>query len=185
VKRVVVPGEFLNTAEEFAPASNVYEHAGSIYANSVGTVSEDKREHVVSVRKAKPVELLKEGTIVYGTVTQVRDKLVMLSLKEAWNGNQPRVIHKSKAVLQISEVSRRYIKNLADEFKIGDIVKAKVSQITPYVVYVRTNEPTLGVVKAYCSRCRKALHLIGGKMRCLHCGAVETRKYSTDYVLKV
>jgi exosome complex component CSL4 len=84
----------------------------------------------------------------------------------------------------VSRVDTGFVKVLSEKFKIGDIVKARVDEIYPFGLELSTADPSLGVVKAFCAKCRQPLHLFGAMLKCLSCGATERRKISSDYVLK-
>jgi len=72
-----------------------------------------------------------------------------------------------------------YVKNLSQEFSMSDIVKAKV--INTQNMRLTTSEKSLGVMKAYCSRCRSELQMDGKRLKCPSCGRTEKRKLSSDY----
>ena len=180
----VIPGDFLSTEEEFEPGRNAFAEAGEIFSNSVGTVQEDNRQKTVSVKADVDVSSIKPNDVVFGEVMLVKDNSVGLSIFTETSHGSRKVLVNTYASIPIRLVSRDYVKNLKDAFKIGDLVKAKVFSVKPFGTDVKTNEPELGVVKAFCSKCRKPLHLFGRQLKCLSCGSSERRKISSDYLLK-
>ena len=185
-KKAVFPGDVIAVAEEFESGKNTFEdEEGNITSTLTGIALFNEQEKEVSVakkgHKAIPLDV---GSTVLGSVALVKDDVVILHVFDAKKNGERRVIRESNAALGISKVSQEYIRSLNDKFKIGDIVKAEVWEITPYSLEITTNKPELGVIKAFCSGCRQPLYLFQGKLKCLHCGNVETRKLSKDYVLR-
>jgi len=183
-KKMVLPGEELSTAEEFENGENTFESKDMIYSDSVGEVKFDPANYEVKVVKKKTVKLFHPGTRIYGKITGIRKSSVSVKILEAYDGKEPRVFSKSRASIMISVVSSDYVKNLRDNFRIGDIIVAEVEEVKPYGINLKTNKPELGVVKAYCSKCRKPMQLSNGKLMCTGCGSIEQRKLSSEYSLK-
>jgi hypothetical protein len=48
---------------------------------------------------------------------------------------------------------------------------------SPLAIDVATNEKGLGVIKAYCSKCRQEMQYSNEKLMCLNCGNIEERKW--------
>jgi exosome complex component CSL4 len=185
-KKIVVPVEMLATAEEYVAGPNTFEsNKGDILAVTVGQPLFDEGNREVDVKtESRKVLPLETGSIVLGVVDFVKESAVIISLFDAEKRGIKRVLRETRAALMVSKVSREYIKDLHDFFKIGDIVKAKVIKLTPYSIDLATDSPDLGVVKAFCTKCKQPLHLFGGQLKCLACGHQDTRKFSKDYQLK-
>jgi len=184
-KKVVIPGEMLAIAEEFVACENTFQEGENIYSNTAGFVDYNKGAHEVSVQPDKSVNPFTSGCRVTGQVIAVRKSRVLVKLLKASKNSEPGVLTQSYATLAISNVDTRFVENLNQEFKIADLIVAEVDSIKPYGVYLRTNRPSLGVIRAYCSRCRAPLYLRGNKLICKKCGSVESRKLSTEYTLKM
>ena len=184
VKNTVLPGEFLSTEEEFEPGKNAFAENGEILADSIGNKVEDGKQKIVLVEKAKDVSSVKVNDLVIGEVIRVRDNSVSLSICPEPAAEGRVVLLHTRVSLPIRLVSRDYIKNLKGMFKIGDLVKAKIFKILPYGTDVKTSEPELGVIRAFCSNCRQPLHLFSSQLKCLSCGNTEQRKLSSEYSLK-
>ena len=183
-KTIAVPGEFLTTEEEFMPGKNTFERDGSIYSNSLGEAEFDSKTKEVSVKKKNPVSVLDVGTIVYGEVVISRENRAVISISYAEKDGEKKVITLTSATIPVRNAGRGFIKDMRDCFKIGDFVKAKVALAESFAVDLRTNDPGLGVIKAFCSRCRRPLGLFAGKLKCTSCGNTENRIVSPDYMIK-
>jgi exosome complex component CSL4 len=84
-------------------------------------------------------------------------------------------------LLHISDVSPRYVENMYDVCRAGDIIRAKVISDKNRVFHLSTNDRDLGVVYAFCSRCGHVLEFRRMRMRCPECGNLEHRKTAQDY----
>lgn len=182
---MVFPGEFLTTEEEFASGQNTFtDDDGSVRADSVGVpiVNEARREIEVG-KKARIVKAAGVGSTVFGRIMLVKDNMAVIELLSAESNGEPRRLLFSSGSVMVSRVSQNYVKNLRDEFRIGDLVKAKIIEVSNYGIELSTSDRGLGVVKAYCSNCRQEMGLFAGKLRCIACGSMERRKLSESYML--
>jgi len=182
-EKLVLPGEFLSTEEEYVPGKNAYECEGEVCSGSTGHVEINSKTREIGVKPIKQMQALKVGSIVYGRVTLVKENSLTISLCQPPEGAK-QIIGQSGAMLPVRNVSRDYVESLRDCFKIGDIIKARITKLTPQAIDVSTNEPELGVVKAFCSRCREPLHIFDRSLRCLSCGNSEPRKIARGYLLR-
>jgi len=186
-KKLVMPGDFLTTEEEYSSGINTFlNDDGSVCSDSVGVLGfDDKKREVLVQKKSRIVKVAGVGSIVFGRVLLVKDNMLVLELLSAeHNGEERRLLHSSGSVM-VSRISSFFVKRLNDEFKIGDFVKARIVESNTYGVELSTNEPDLGVIRAYCSNCRQELGLFAGKLKCTNCGSIEGRKLSSDYSLKM
>ena len=180
-KKTVLPGETVSSALEYSPGINTFENPeGDILASVSGTLEFNEQAREVSV-KGKAVEPLQRGAFVYGRVEMVKDPVVIISMLSAEKNGKKLVIDDSRGVLLVSRVSDRFVESLGNEFRIGDIVKAVITEKNSFTTELATNEPTLGVVKAFCITCRKPLVLNNDALTCLSCHAQETRHISSEY----
>ena len=184
-KKVASPGEFLSTEEEFIPGKNTFEENGEIFSGSTGLVVEDLKSKEISVKPASEPVKIRPGSVVFGRVDVVKDSSVLIEMQNVYGSNK-KVFTSSFAVLPVRNVSRDYVERLRDFFKVGDLVKAKVAKILPgnNIDLETSSSPDFGVIKAFCSRCRKPLYLFGSSLKCTSCGNTEGRKISNDYLLK-
>jgi exosome complex component CSL4 len=185
-EELVMPGKFLTTEEEFLPGSNTFDDKeGNVYASSMGKVEFDNAKKEVKVNtKTRTVKPIDVGSIVVGKVSMVKEQVIFIDILEAYNNGEPRAITNSFGTLHVASASMGYVNKMSELFRAGDIVKARVVEVNPYSISLTTKESFLGVMKAFCVKCRKPLGLFGTSLKCTACGNAETRKLSMDYVLK-
>ncbi|MFH1544654.1 MAG: exosome complex RNA-binding protein Csl4 [archaeon] len=180
--KLVFPGEFLTVEEEYLPGKNTFEEEnGRIYSARIGELEFNEKEREVTVKPKKEMKLVDVGTIITGNVLLLKDSMALIKIIKAEKDNEERIPLNSTAILFISNIARGFVKSIRDEFKIGDIVKAKVVTVSPYSIEVTTTFPELGVIKAFCTKCRNSLELYGSDLKCRKCGSVEKRKISSSY----
>ena len=184
-EELVYPGTILGYEEEFVAGKAAYENDGKVLSDSVGLKTLDENAHEANVKRlARQVKILDRGCIVTGIVTLVKTHAVLVELKTAEKEGERRTVHDRNASLAVFNITTGYVKNTEDVYRIGDIIKARVIEVTPYGVELETKSPELGVVKAFGIRSRKPLHLIEGKLRDPQTGATEERKISSEYLLR-
>jgi exosome complex component CSL4 len=183
-KKTVLPGDFLSTEEEFEPGRNAFLDEGDIVSDAIGEPVEDGQRKTVSVQAQKPLVVVRRDDIVLGKVETVRDNSITLSIMPEPVEKGKKVLTHGRASLPIRMVSRDFVEKLSDMFRIGDWIRAKVAKVEPAGIDLRTDEPGLGVIRAYCTKCRQPLQLFGSQLKCLSCGRTEGRKISDDYSLK-
>jgi len=183
--KMVLPGDFLATEEEFAPGKNAFECRSNVCSTSIGVVQPNSKTKEISVKPYIELNPIKPGSIVLGKVGIVKENSVSITLCRTPDNKERQFFSSGNAMLPVRNVSREYVENLKECFKVGDIVKARVSKILQgNNIDLETNLPDLGVVKAFCSRCRKPLHIFGTSLKCLNCGNSETRKIAKGYLVK-
>jgi len=185
-KDIAMPGTYLGAEEEYLPGENAFvDSEGNVFSDSVGVPSFDQKQHTVSVMKGKQVKILEEGAVILGTVSLVKDNVVLVEMQHAEKNSKKLNIHMAMGVIAIFNAENSYVKTLAALFRIGDIVKCRVAMVTRHTIELETrSSPGLGVIKGFCSRCRKPLKLFGQTLKCTNCSNEEQRKLSSEYVLK-
>jgi len=180
---IVLPGDYLGVIEEFLPGEGVIEVEGELRATCSGKVKVDSKKRIITVEPlTDQPPLPKPGDIVIGKVIEVKPQAVLVQLIRIEGRENDREIAMSKlAGIHISQVKEGYVKNLSDEFKVGDIVRAKVLITVKSPIQLTTKGDEFGVVFALCSRCRTPLVRRDEKLICPKCGSVETRKLSRFY----
>ncbi len=181
LSKIILPGNSLCIEEEFFPGSNVFVENGELKSLVVGVEDKDLDKRIFSVKTTKSIKLVKLNSIVFGRVISVKDSNALIELFES---ESDEVIVPSYASLMISSVSKNYVDSMKSVVRIGDIVKAKISEVKPQGINVRIDEPELGVVKAYCIKCRTPLRLFGSQLKCTNCAFNQKRKYSINYLIK-
>ena len=152
---LVVPGERLGVIEEFIPDSGTYVKDGVIYSKIVGRALIDLLNKRVSVYPLVNGELIpKVSSIVVGQIGNAQSDNVLVKIFKIEN---KRLSGEFSGILHVSDVSDRYIDQMSDVCKPGDIVRAKVISGKNRVFHLSTNDKNLGIVYAFCSRCGNLL----------------------------
>ncbi|MTK64453.1 MAG: RNA-binding protein [Methanobacterium sp.] len=179
----VLPGDALGVTEEFVPSDWTYEDDGSIRSLIAGTVSLDNKNKKISiVPKTSSPSILKSGVVVFGQVSDVRGQRALIKLDSIKDNNRGLVTSFSGGI-HISQSQKGYVAKLTDEFRIGDLIEAKVTKIIGVDnVDLTTAEDELGVLKAMCTKCRHYMKQISkNEVKCPNCGNKERRNLSTKY----
>jgi len=180
---LVLPGDYLGVIEEYLPGEGVREENGELYATRAGKVRINPEKMEISVQPVTDTPPLPQvGDIVLARVIEVKPQAVIVQLLQIEGRENDREIATSKlAGIHISQVKEGFVEDITREFKIGDIVRAKVIANEKSPIQLSTREKDLGVVYALCSRCRTPLIRRGDRLICPRCGNVETRKLSPYY----
>ena len=180
---LVLPGDYLGVIEEFMPGEGVREENGELYATRAGKVRINPKKMEISIEPVTDTPPLPQvGDIVLARVIEVKPQAVIVQLLQIEGRENDREIATSKlAGIHISQVKEGFVEDITKEFKIGDVVRAKVIANEKSPIQLSTKGKDLGVVYALCSRCRTPLIRRGDKLICPRCGNVETRKLSPYY----
>ena len=175
----VLPGDKLGVIEQFLPGAGTYEQEGTIYANFTGNARIDlKNKRVTVVPTTRIPDLPKEGAEVIASVIHAQEKLATVNL---WKINGKSIQNPFTALLHISSSSPRYERNMSDVCKAGDILRARVIDMTNRIPQLTTAGRGLGVVKAFCSKCGGVLEFTNRRLQCPSCGNIERRRLAEDY----
>jgi exosome complex component CSL4 len=176
---LVMPGERLGVIEEFIPDLGTYVKDGVIYSKIVGRKLVDLQNRRVSVYPVIEAAVVpKVGTVVIGQIGNAQSDNVLVRIfrigKKKLTGNFGGILH-------VSDVSDRYIDQISDAVKPGDIVRARVISEKNKVFHLSTNDKNLGIIYAFCSRDGTLLNQDRYDLKCPKCGNVERRKTAPDY----
>jgi len=181
----VSPGEFLGIEEEFAAGKGVFISNGSLYALVAGTkvISPDK---TLSVAPTSPTpHQIAKGEVVFAKVAEIFEPVALLQILPVESKSSKQNPVPGYSVIHASRIRPGYVELVHDEMRIGDIVKASVEDIRlDGEISLSTKSAGLGVIEAFCSRCRNPLALRGQKLECDRCGNVERRYLSSEYAIK-
>ncbi|HHQ44925.1 MAG TPA: hypothetical protein ENN13_02170 [Candidatus Altiarchaeales archaeon] len=172
-------GDYLGTIEEFLPGRGTYAQDGKIYAACMGEIVLDSAKHLAEV-KGKSLPKLREGQVVFGEVSSIKKSQVIVIVSRILGIDTP---IDERSFIYVSNISDKFVDKPEDMFAVGDIVKAEVFKIKDDLIDLST-KGDLGVVKAFCRKCRRPLVKSDkreGKMECLNCGHLELRKTAKDY----
>lgn len=180
----VVPGERIGVIEEFIPDFGTYVKDGVIYARQVGCILLDSVSRKVSVYPlTREASVPKVGSVVIGHVVGIQSAMAFIRIikigKRFLSGFFTGVLH-------VSDIDIKYVKEISDAFKLGDLVRAKVISYVNRTFHLTTKGRKLGVILALCSKCGGTLMLESKKNKrlyCEECGNIETRKVALDYGL--
>jgi len=176
----VMIGDYLGTIEEFLLGEGTYAENGKIFAARMGERVVDAEKHMVTIVGKKPLEL-QVDQVVYGEVFGVKKNSITVTIGKIQGFNEALEI---QAGLYVSNISDAYVNKPEDMFGIGDIVKGKVIRIESDLIDISTKSAELGVVKAFCKRCRNPLvksEKVKDRLLCESCGSKEERKIASDY----
>ena len=185
LRKLVLPSDKLAVIEEYIPGEGTYaDDHGYIRAARVGYSIADKNFKVITVvhPQRKPF-IPKQGMIVLGVVTSVKEDLVFIDIIADKDGNP--FSGKFTGVIHLSQASKTFIKTIEEAFKLSDIVLAKVltDKVPPY--QLTTKPPELGVIAATCSLCGTILvRRDENTLICPQCGNTEKRKVALNYLIK-
>jgi exosome complex component CSL4 len=178
---LVAPGERLGVIEEFIPDSGTYVKDGVIYSKIIGCSLVDLQNRRVQVYPVAPGATVPQvGTVVIGQIGNAQSDNVLVSIFKVGN---KKVSGKFGGILHVSDVSDRYIDQMSDVCKPGDLVRAKVISSKNQIFHLSTNDRNLGIMYAFCSRDGTPLEQQPGRydLKCPKCGNIEGRKTTPDY----
>ncbi len=172
--KIVLPGEFIATEEEYVSGENTYAQNGKILASAMGVVELDDANKEARII-GKKIDEIREGDVVIGKVMLVKESTAVITLLKAENGKK--ITGQTVAQLAVRNVANEYVHELKKTVKIGDVIRAQVVGCSPLGVDLSTKGKGLGIIKAYCANCRNEMSFSAGKLMCISCGNIEDRKW--------
>lgn len=180
-EKLLEPGTPLAYSEELLPGAGTYDDGTQIRAAVYGQQAIDPETMTVSVHPAgKAVATIERGDIIVGQVTYIKPEALASVKILAVRGKEGRsLLTPVEATLHASKIDSRYVKFVDDEYKTGDLIRAKVISLKggPQLA---TDKPDLGCVKAWSSD-GVGLVLEGRKLKDPETGQVHARKLASDY----
>lgn len=176
----MLPGEFVGTEEEYLEGKGTYSEDGKIFTLVVGDLHIDSKRHATIIPKEKLPEI-KIGSVVYGKIDEVFESKAFVTLEFSEISKRKTRTVKTPGLIMVSEIDVKYVRAIRDEIRVGDIIKGKVVDITPFNVIISLKLREHGVIKAFCSKCRHELKLKGNMLECDNCGNKENRKLGFPY----
>ncbi len=180
-KRIVGPGTPLAYSEELLPGEGTYDDGEHIRAAVYGTENVNSDTMAVSIEPVgRGVTMIEKDDIVVGRVGFVKEQLASVQIL-AIRGKEGSLLQRVEGTLHVSKIDNRFIKDVAEEFQVGDIIRAKVIGLKggPQLV---TDKPEFGVIKAF-SRNDPTQMLVrkGSVLEDSEDGHREKRKIAEDY----
>jgi exosome complex component CSL4 len=178
----VVPGERIGAVEEYMPAEGTFSSDDSVYSSKIGELLADRKTHSAKVAsKTRKFKIQGVGDVTIGEIAEATEMVAIVDLAEIDDDHNSLVPNGNSAVLHVSNITQSYVEDLRAEVKIGDIIRARIIEVTPGTTKLSIASKELGVIKAFCSVCRQPLRQAGPKLVCDRCGSVEHRKTAEDY----
>ena len=177
-RKFVVPGDFIGTEEEYLSGEGTFSDREKIYASISGEASESARK--LAVMQKKPLRALAIGTVIIVAVENISEPIALVSMRMGI-GEHRFGETDEYAVLHASMIRKGYVKNVRDEYKIGDIIRAKIVDQRNGEFRLSTDADDLGAIKAYCAKCRHPMNVESGILQCQECGTKDNRKIAKDY----
>lgn len=175
------PGTPLAHSEELLPGPGTYDDGSQIRAALFGHEEVDPETMQIRVRPAgKSVAAIEKGDIVVGQVTYIKPEALASVHILGVRGKEGRsLLQTVEGTLHVSKIDARYIKDVRDEYRGGDIIRAKVIGLKggPQLA---TDRPDLGCIRAFSPEGNE-LVLQGRQLKDLETGKVEHRKLASDY----
>jgi exosome complex component CSL4 len=178
VGRLVIPGEYLGTEEEFIVGTGTYEDDGRIYSSNVGNV-EVGADYRVKVKGKEEKIFVQPGDEIIGVVTDINEPLVIVAGEYLIKFGKVYEV-KTRALVHASRIMGHYLDQCSKAVKVRDVVRGKVVS-TRGKIDLSLEAPDEGVVYAFCSKCRKPLKRINSGLYCTYCQRTEVRKVSRKY----
>lgn len=151
--KLVLPGDHLSSAEEAEPGQNTYTENDEVYAATAGeNISEPGTAEVKT--KGRSIKLPYVGMPVYCMVVKASlNKAICecMPIEEAEGGQRGVMV---TAVLPVTAIRGGYVREIRDEVRIGDIIKAKIQKIEKNSYDITIKPHDCGVIACFCPRCR-------------------------------
>jgi exosome complex RNA-binding protein Csl4 len=174
-KKLVLPGDHLSSAEESEPGENTYSEKDEVYSAGLGE-NISAPGHAAVKGKGRKLKLPAVGTEVYCLITKTGPNKAIascISIEEA-DGHGRGI--EMDGVLLVTAIRRGYVRDIRDEVKKGDIIKAKVQEVRRSELALTIFDPQCGVVAAFCPKCRQRMDLKDRLFICSRCFWKERRK---------
>lgn len=180
-KQLVYPGDSVGVAEEFVPGPGTYEENGEVYAAQIGYLTLDTSTFVARVDAfSKGPAVVREGDVVLGVVQATRPAMAIVEVKAIADQPHRGIGGDTNGTLHVSKASEHYVESMEDAFRVRDIVRAKVLEVSP-AIQLSTKAPGLGVLRSYCPRCGTPMNRAGRGLLCPECDWKATGKIADDY----
>ncbi|MCD4739804.1 exosome complex RNA-binding protein Csl4 [archaeon] len=180
--KILFPGDFIVDEELFLPGEGTYAENGKVLAAGFGIAVKDMKKREVKLKSSVLIPInYKRGDLAIGIVGRVRENVAFIDLIPTIVGTHRVTPTDASAVVRVSDIKNSFVKSVSDELQAGDIVRVKIMEATKYNVSLTLKGPDLGVIKAFCSKCRHPLDKKGDWLVCEQCNCKEKRKMANDY----
>jgi len=187
LENYVYPGQLIGTEEEYEAGEGTYIENGQIYSLFFGK-KEIKNRKITITQERKLISFF-VGQKVIGRVDYIIEPIAIVKVIDDRANKDYRFIYTGENfVLRIENIKKGYVKRVSDEYKIGDIIKAKIIEIKNGEYQLSTVDDDCGVIKAYNSAFnepRNPLIKTPNSLVDIKTNRREIRKISKDYLIKI
>lgn len=174
-KKLVLPGDHLSSAEESETGENTYSENDEVYSAALGE-NISAPGHAAVRGRGRKLKVPGVGTEVYCLITKTGpNKAIGVCITADEVEGRGRGLEMD-GVLLVTAIRRGYVRDIRDEVKIGDIIKAKVQEVRRNELAISIFDPQCGVVAAFCPKCRQKMDLKDRLFICSRCFWKERRK---------
>ncbi|MEW6748498.1 MAG: exosome complex RNA-binding protein Csl4 [Candidatus Micrarchaeota archaeon] len=152
-KKLVLPGDHLSSAEESETGQNTYTENDEVYAATAGEDASVPGTAEVKT-KGRSITLPYVGMPVYCMIIKAgMNKAIggCMPVDEAEGGKSGVSFD---AVLPVTAIKNAYVREIRDEVRVGDIIKAKIQKIDKSGFDITMKPHDCGVIACFCPRCR-------------------------------
>lgn len=123
----------------------------------------------------KQKQKLGVGDIILGEIVVVKDNMVVVEIQHAYD----KVLSPADmGIIFVKNIDTRYVEKPEFCFSKGDLIKAKIIEVTPYEYKMATNSSELGVVRSICKNCKETLE--NNSNNCKNCGNAVSKKFAKE-----
>ncbi|MFH1307174.1 MAG: exosome complex RNA-binding protein Csl4 [Candidatus Micrarchaeota archaeon] len=181
--KLVAPGQKIGTEEEYVAGAGTYTEGSSIYAAVFGELIE--KERTLNVFGKASIATPAIGSRIIGRIQNIVDPIAIVNVYEIEDGEHQRYpVTGENFVLKTPNIKRGYVKQIKDEYRIGDIIRAKIIDIKNGECHLSTEEDDCGCIKAFASQGKGRYPLVktATGLVCKENDEKENRKIASDYI---
>ncbi|MEM3361891.1 MAG: exosome complex RNA-binding protein Csl4 [Candidatus Anstonellaceae archaeon] len=186
IAQIAYPGKYLGSEEEYEPGEGTYTKDGEIYSELFGIIKVENKK--IFVQAKRPLVDFYIGQKVIGRVEMIIEPIALVKVITKTSENKRFSYQTQSFILKIENIKNGFVKKVSDEYKVGDIIKAKIIELKNGEYHLSTKDEDCGVIKAYNSSPlypRYPLTKTPNSLIDLKTNTKEYRKVSSDYLLKI
>ena len=177
--KFVIPGTEIGIEEEFEAGQGTANEEGHILAAAAGPLEE--KDHQLHVKGKPALTPLAAGAWVVGRIDNISEPVALAVVQAEEISGQRTPQTSAYVVLHASYIKRGYVKKVRDEYRIGDIIRARIVEQKNGEFHISTDDPHAGCLVAFCSTCRQPMQKRPAGLQCPGCERRENRKLADDY----
>ncbi|MFA5108644.1 MAG: exosome complex RNA-binding protein Csl4 [Candidatus Micrarchaeia archaeon] len=185
--RVVTPGEHIGTEEEYVAGSGTFIKDEGIYSSIFGHLMD--KDRTLSVSANAQVTTPSIGAKIIGRIEAIIDPIAIVSIEKIEDGTNMRFSNSgARFILKAPNIKKGYVKSVRDEYKIGDIIRAKIITESNGEYHLSTEDDDCGCIKAFASGPQDKRYALiktaSGLVNSQCPDKKENRKMAADYYTK-